>query len=87
MLATELIRETGSHLHADLTGMQFAGSQAERAGIQHAEWYMNVHRDRKRSKKDIELAGPWGKPKPNADVTPERRAELQQQLERRSAFA
>lgn len=29
---------------------------------------------------------PWEKQDPNADVTPERRAELEAQLERRSAF-
>jgi hypothetical protein len=80
------MRETGSHLHADMSRMVFAGSQGERAAIQHAEWYMNVHRDVKKQRALIALAGPWGKKDPNADVTPERRAELRKQLERRSAF-
>jgi hypothetical protein len=35
----------------------------------------------------IELPTPWEKRDPNADVTPERRAELTAQLKRRSAFA
>ncbi|QJU52928.1 hypothetical protein SCB71_06295 [Herbiconiux sp. KACC 21604] len=81
------MRESGSHLHADLAKLRFAGSHADRAGIQLAEWYINVHLDRKRHKKDIELPGPWGKANPNADVTPERRAALRAELERRSAFA
>jgi hypothetical protein len=46
---------------------------------------MNGHK--KDSAPTIELPRPWSVPDPNADVTPERRAELKAQLQRRSAFA
>lgn len=83
----ELMRETGSHLFADLAGYDRAASQADIAAIIHAESYLNVHRDTKRSKKPIQLPRPWSPKDPNADVTPERRAELVQQLRKRSVFA
>lgn len=78
-------RETGSHLHMVAYGFTETSSLAEFASIRHAEWYMNVHR--KQNSQPIELPIPWAKPDPNADVTPERRAELKAQLQRRSAFA
>lgn len=86
LLVTELLRETGSHLHADLTGMDFAASQSDLAVILHAEWFINVNRDPKVLKEPVKLSRPWLEKKPNADVTASRRAELEQQLERRSAF-
>jgi hypothetical protein len=86
MLVTELLRETGSHLHADATGLDFAASQADLATILHAEWFINANRDQKVLKEPIKLARPWLAKPPNADVTPARRAELERQLERRSAF-
>lgn len=85
ILILELRRETGSHTHMVRYGFTETSSLAEFAAIRHAEWYMNVHRTPKSSL--IELPIPWEKPNPNADVTPERRAELEAQLQRRSAFA
>jgi hypothetical protein len=66
-------------------GLSETASLADLAAIRHAEWYMNVHK--KDSTPEIELPRPWVVPDPNADVTPERRAELKAQLQRRSAFA
>lgn len=86
-LLIELMRESGSHLFADMAGYDLAASQSDLATILHAEWYMNVHRDRKKHKKDIQLPRPWSEKKPNAGVTPERRAELVAELERRSALS
>jgi hypothetical protein len=85
LLLMELRRESGSHTHMIRHGFAETASLADYAAIIHAEWYMNVH-----SEKDsplIQLPHMWEKPDPNADVTDERRAELEAQLERRSAFA
>jgi hypothetical protein len=85
LLILELRRESGSHTHMVRHGFTETSTLAEFAAIRHAEWFMNTH------KKDntplIELPHVWDTPDPNADVTPERRAELRAQLERRSAFA
>ena len=65
-------------------GFTETSSIAEVAAIQHAEWFMNAHRA-----KDtpwIDLQRPWAPVDPNADVTPERRAELEAELNARSAF-
>lgn len=85
LLLLELRRESGSHTHMLKHGFTETSSLAEFAAIQHAEWYMNVHREK--NTPQIELPRVWEKPDPNADVTPERRAELEAQLTRRSAFA
>lgn len=55
----ELERETGSHLYADLVGMQFAATHAEFAAVLHAEAWLNTHRDREVVKKPIELPKPF----------------------------
>lgn len=47
---------------------------------------MNVHRDREASKEPIKLPRPWSAVDPNADVTAEQRAELEQKLLARSAL-
>lgn len=85
LLLLELRRESGSHTHMLRHGFTETASLADFAAIAHAEWYMNVHRKDKTPQ--IELPNVWARPDPNADVTPERRAELEAQLERRSAFA
>ena len=85
LLLFELRRESGSHTHMIKHGFTETASLAEFAAIMHAEWYMNVHKQK--NTPQIELPRVWEKPNPNADVTPERRAELEAQLERRSAFA
>lgn len=84
LLILELRKESGSHTHMVTHGFTETASLAEFAALRHAEWYMNVHR--KPNTPPIELPTIWQPPDPNADVTPERRAELQAQLERRSAF-
>ncbi|MFI8593727.1 hypothetical protein ACIGCK_04765 [Microbacterium sp. NPDC078428] len=70
-----------------MVGQDRAASQADVAAIIHAEAFMNVHRDPKKRRDPFTLPGPWSTKDPNADVTPERRAELEEQLGRRSAFA
>lgn len=84
LLILELRKESGSHTHMARHGFIETASLAEFAAIRHAEWYMNAHR--KPNTPLIELPPIWTPPDPNADVTPERRAELEAQLERRSAF-
>ncbi|WP_404474847.1 hypothetical protein [Microbacterium aerolatum] len=61
-------------------------SYADIAQLLHAEWYMNVHRDRDSSKEPIRLPRPWSTKGPNADVTTEELAELTEQLLARSAL-
>ena len=85
-LVSGLMRETGSHLVMSLREWDWAASNADIAAITHAEWYMNVHRDTKASKEPIKLPRPWSEKDPNADVTAEERAELEQQLLARSAL-
>lgn len=67
-------------------GLDHAATHADEAVIVHATGYLNVHRDVKKRREPYTLPGPWPVYDPNADVTPERRAELREQLERRSAF-
>lgn len=86
-LLVELLKETGSHVVAEITGLSRPASWADMAVITLAETYLNAHRDPKKVPKPITLFELWEKKDPNADVTPERRRELEQQLERRSAFA
>ena len=82
----ELRRETGSHLATKARGWDWAASFSDVATILHTEWYMNVHRDREVSKEPIKLPRPWSAVDPNADVTAEQRAELEQKLLERSAL-
>jgi hypothetical protein len=84
-LVFELRKESGSHTHMARWHLSETASLADLATIRHAEWYMNGHK--KENTPEIELPRPWQAPDPNADVTPERRAELKAQLQRRSAFA
>lgn len=84
LLVLELRRESGSHTHMAWHGFTETASLADFAALRHAEWYMNAHR--KPNTPLIELPRIWEAPDPNADVTPERRAELEAQLEQRSAF-
>lgn len=86
LLISELKRETGSHLVMSLRGWDWSASNADIALITHAEWYMNVHRDTKASKEPIKLPRPWSEKDPNADVTAQERAELEQKLLARSAL-
>ncbi len=85
-LVVELMKETGSHLVAELTGMTRPLSWADLSVITLTEAYLNSHRDPKKQPKPVQLFELWEKKDPNADVAPERRRELKAQLERRSAF-
>lgn len=80
------MRETGSHLFAALRDYDWAASYSDIAQMLHAEWYMNVHRDTKASREPIRLPRPWSEKDPNADVTADQRAELEQKLLARSAL-
>lgn len=82
----EILKETGSHLVAELAGMSRPLSWADLAVITLTEVYLNAHRDPKKQPTPVQLFELWEKRDPNSDVTPERRAELEEQLERRSAF-
>lgn len=85
-LVVELLKETGSHLVAELTGLNRPMSWADMSMVILAETYLNAHRDPKKQPKPVTLFDMWEKRDPNSDVTTERRAELEEQLERRSAF-
>jgi hypothetical protein len=85
LLIRELQRESGSHTHMAVYGLTETASLADLAGILHAQ--KDLNRGLPRGKKPVTLPFPWEQPDPNANVTPERRAELKAQLERRSAFA
>lgn len=85
-LVVGLLKETGSHLVAELSGLNRPMSWADLAAIVHAEGFLNANRDAKKNPKPVTLFELWQKRDPHADVTPERRRELEEQLERRSAF-
>lgn len=85
-LVVELLKETGSHVAGEVAGLNRPASWADMAMIVLAEGYLNAHRDPKKQPKPVTLFELWEKRDPNADVTPQRRAELVEQLERRSAF-
>jgi len=51
-----------------------------------AEWYANVHRDTSKVREPFRFPRPWPERDPNADVTAEQRAELEQKLLERSAL-
>lgn len=85
-LVMELRRDTGSHTYASEHGYQWVASFAEIAQMAHAEWYMNVHRDRKEAPDPIRLPRPWPDRDENADVTADERAELERDLLSRSAI-
>lgn len=57
-LVNELIKETGSHLYAEQTGLRFAASQADLASILHAEAFVNANRDRAKSPEPFRLPSP-----------------------------
>lgn len=80
----ELRLEFGTHTHASVQGWEWPATMAEVVTIMHAQWFMNVHRDRSISPQPISLPVPW----PDRDaVSPEVHAEYEQQLIARSAFA
>lgn len=86
-LILELMRETGSHLYAESSGYdRYAMSVGDLAALVHAEAYLNVNRDREKRKQPFDLGRPWGPKDPNADLTPEERAALIDQLRARSVF-
>ncbi|UGS27578.1 hypothetical protein K8F61_05155 [Microbacterium resistens] len=80
------MRETGSHLFADLRGFLRVGSHAEIAQITLAEWFANVHRDVKAAPEPFRFPRPWADETTNEDVSAEQREELTKQLMKRSAL-
>lgn len=85
-LIHELLRETGSHLYADIAGLREAGSQADVATILHAEWFMNVNRDREQHADPIVLPAPFNRTEEAEDVTVEERDEATSYLAAHSAL-
>lgn len=85
-LVAEDIRETGSHLHANLTGLRFAASQSDIALILHATWFMNANKDDKQHPEQIELPGPFVRPEEEPDATDGEKADALAYLEAHSAF-
>lgn len=61
-------------------------SDADVAVITLAEWFANVHRDSEKAREPFRFPRPWSEKDPNADVTDEERAELEQRLLARSAL-
>lgn len=83
-LILELLRETGSHVYADLVGLDLVGSQADIATIRVAQDVADVLR---KDTDRFHLPSPWLPADPNADVTPDERAELNERLDAVSPFA
>ncbi|MGI0521782.1 hypothetical protein [Microbacterium maritypicum] len=61
-------------------------SDADVAVITLAEWFANVHRDTEKAREPFRFPRPWSERDPNADVTAQERAELEQKLLARSAL-
>ena len=76
----------GTHLHAALADWAWPATVAELAAIDHAEWYMNRHRDTKKHRELIELPRPWSGVKKVADVTDAERERLRAVLIASSPF-
>ena len=85
-LIGELLRETGSHLCADVAGFSLAASQAEFATILHAEAFLNYHRDREVQKAPIELPAPFDRAPDMEPMTEEEHAAATAYLASHSAF-
>lgn len=82
-LVDELRQEYGTRFHAAVNGWAFPATIADLIATRHAEWYMNVHRDRKVAPQPITLPTPW----PDEEVfSPEEIARYENLLAQRSAF-
>lgn len=86
-LIRELAKEWGSHYQASLNEWAFVMSYGEWASILHLESYAEVHRDRKKVKQPWDAPKPWRRADAAPTVTDAERADLVEQLERRSVFA
>lgn len=84
LLVFELRRESGSHTHMRMHGFTETMSLSQFTDMLLTQSFMNLLRGK--NAQPIKLPIPWDAPDPNADVTPEQRADLEAQLERRSAF-
>jgi hypothetical protein len=84
-LVNELKHEFGSHLSADLNGWDFVATYGELMNAIHLEAFLNANRDEKKQRTPFVVPKPMDTKAPR--VTAEERAALEQQLERRSAFA
>lgn len=85
-LMLELMKDSSTHLYADLAQQSYVGSHADAATVLLAESYFNVHRDRSVISEPVTLRGPRYKHDTSADVSAEEREQLSEQLRRRSAF-
>lgn len=86
ILIEGLLRETGSHLVAKMSGYDWVASHADVALITLSEWFMNVHRDRDKSPEPLRLPRPWPAGRTAPDVNEEERAALVLKLTERSAL-
>jgi len=85
LLLFELRKESGSHTHMRIHGFTETTALSQFTDMLLAQRILNYLRPE--NTPAIELPIPMERADPNADVTPERRAELRAQLQRRSAFA
>ena len=77
----------GTMTHASVSDWAWPATFAELAAINHAEWYMNVHRDRKVEPNPIILPRPWSDRDTAESVSADERARLRTILVASSPFA
>lgn len=78
------MREWGSHLSAAIGGWDFPATYGEVVAALHLETALNQFR--KENSKPATVLMPWRNEQKRPQVTPEELAELERQLEQRSAF-
>lgn len=76
----------GTRTHAELNDWSWPATFTDLAIISHAEWYMNVHRNPKKTG-EITYPRPWSDQKPTVVVSDEERADLRARLVASSPFA
>lgn len=69
-----------------MRGYGWVASHADVAAITLAEWFVNVHRDREKSREPIRFPRPWPDADAKPNVTPDELAELTEKLLARSAL-
>lgn len=85
-LIEELFKEPTSHIVTALRGYEWVASHADIAMLTLAEWYVNVHRDEKKSREPFKFPRPWPDVDAAPQVTADELAELTEQLLSRSAL-
>lgn len=87
-LIIELMKETGSHLVADMRGYtQYVASTVDLAMLTLAEWFVNVHRDPKKRAKPFEFPRPWPTVPEKPKVSAAERESIEADWRGRSAFS